>query len=116
MSRTLTARCAIVSLCSTERVTHLRNQLRAVQGRPDIRTIVVWIDGTTAPPLSADEVVLIPPGRYGMKLAAARNAGAERAIESGADLMGLVLTTGHSTARVLQHISSTKQALEGVTP
>lgn len=87
MTETPPARCAIVSLCSSERVTHLRNQLRAVQSRPGIQTIVVWIDGTPPPPLDADDIVLIPPGSHGMKLSAARNAGADRAIERGADLI-----------------------------
>lgn len=87
MNRTPPARTAIVSLCSSERVAHLRNQLRAVRGRPGIQTIVVWIDDTPPPPLSADDIVLIPLGKYGMRLAAARNAGADRAIELGANLV-----------------------------
>ncbi|MCM3695297.1 glycosyltransferase family 2 protein [Microbacterium oleivorans] len=76
---------AVVSLCSTPRVTHLHAQLRALGGVPDLQRIVVWIGDDHPPALDADTVLRVPPGPAGLRLAAARNAGAAAA--AGADLL-----------------------------
>ena len=75
---------AIVTLCSAPRLEHLRNQLRATAGVP---RIVVWIGDDEAPALDAEAVVRVPPGDDGLRLAAARNAGARIAEELGARLL-----------------------------
>lgn len=78
---------AAISLCSTERVHHLRNQLTALTGQPRVRSVVVWVGDNDPPPLEADRIIHVPPGPDGLRLAAARNAGAVTAIESGAELL-----------------------------
>ena len=40
---------AVVSLCSTPRAPHLRNQLAALAGHADVERIVVWIDDDDPP-------------------------------------------------------------------
>jgi len=81
---------AIVTLCSTERVDHLRRQLQAVRrhGDPRVRTIVVWV-GDDKPPadLRVDRLVRVPPATRGLRLAAARNAGANCAVRMGARII-----------------------------
>ncbi|MEH3089905.1 MAG: glycosyltransferase [Microbacterium arborescens] len=74
----------IVTLCSTPRLAHLRNQLRATADHP---RVVVWIGDDEAPELDAEVVVHVPPGPDGLRLAAARNAGARAATTLGADLL-----------------------------
>ncbi|MCZ4067503.1 glycosyltransferase [Microbacterium sp. H37-C3] len=75
---------AIVTLCSAPRLEHLRNQLRATAGVP---RVVVWIGDDDAPLLDAESVVRVPPGAAGLRLAAARNAGARAAEALGARLL-----------------------------
>jgi len=82
-----TARIAVITLCSTPRVAHLRNQLAALAGRPDVDRIVVWIDDDDAPTLDADRILRVDRGAAGLRLAAARNAGADAAIADGATLL-----------------------------
>jgi GT2 family glycosyltransferase len=81
---------AVVTLCSAPRVDHLRRQLAALRRAPDVRTVVVWLGEDAAPDLGADEVLRVPPGEHGLRLAAARNAGADRAVELGAGLVVLL--------------------------
>lgn len=81
---------AVVSLCSTPRVDHLRRQLAALRPEPRTTTVVVWIGDDEPPPLDADEVLRVPPGPDGLRLAAARNAGADRAVALGAGLLVLL--------------------------
>ncbi|RLK52569.1 glycosyltransferase family 2 protein [Microbacterium telephonicum] len=80
-------RVAVISLCSTERVEHLRRQLAATAAGPGIERIVVWIGADAPPPLPAETVLTVPPAPEGLRLAAARNAGAEAAIAGGAELL-----------------------------
>ncbi|SDQ28685.1 glycosyltransferase family 2 protein [Microbacterium sp. cf332] len=75
---------AVVTLCSAPRLAHLRNQLRATAGVP---RVVVWIGDDEAPDLDAECVVHVPPGADGLRLAAARNAGARAAEALGARLL-----------------------------
>ena len=53
---------AVISLCSTERVHHLRNQLAALVNRPDVSTVVVWVGDDDPPVLNADRVLSVPSG------------------------------------------------------
>lgn len=76
---------AVVSMCSLPRVEHLRAQLRALAGVPDVRRIVVWIGDDEPPELDAETVLRVPPGPEGLRLAAGRNAGAAAA--EGAELL-----------------------------
>ena len=78
---------AVITLCSAPRSGHLRRQLHSLAGVADLRTIVVWIGDDEPPTLPADDVLRVPPGRSGLRLAAARNAGADRAVDSGAPLL-----------------------------
>lgn len=86
------ARVAVVSLCSTPRVGHLRNQLAALAANARAAgeaasRIVVWIGDDDAPALDADRTIGVRPGRHGLRLAAARNAGARAAADAGATLL-----------------------------
>jgi N-acetylglucosaminyl-diphospho-decaprenol L-rhamnosyltransferase len=81
---------AVVSLCSTPRVEHLRRQLAALRREPRTTTVVVWLGDDRPPALDADEVLRVPPGPDGLRLAAARNAGADAAVARGADLLVLL--------------------------
>lgn len=83
-------RPAVVTLCSTPRVDHLRRQLAAVRRDPAVLAVVVWVGDDEPPALDADAVLRVPPGPDGLRLAAARNAGADRAVALGADLLVLL--------------------------
>jgi len=78
---------AVVSLCSTPRLAHLRHQLAALAGHRDVRRIVVWVGDDAPPELDAEMVVGVPPGADGLRLGAARNAGASAAVDAGAQLL-----------------------------
>lgn len=80
-------RCAVVTLCSANRLHHLQNQLAALGRYPDVDTVVVWLDREEPPLLDAHEVMHVPPGQNGMQLAAARNLGAQRAMQRGCGLL-----------------------------
>jgi N-acetylglucosaminyl-diphospho-decaprenol L-rhamnosyltransferase len=77
-----------VTLCSAARLDHLLPQRAALARlRPAVPHVVVWLDEAPAPaiPELADAQVLhVPPGPDGLRLAAGRNAGAERALALGA--------------------------------
>jgi len=77
---------AVISLCSTPRVGHLRNQLAALAGG-SVSRIVVWVGDDDPSDLDAEHLIYVPPGRHGLRLAAARNAGANAAIDGGAQLL-----------------------------
>lgn len=86
----------VVTLTSTPRLEHVRNQIAALRRIAAHETaavvstlsvIVVWVGDDTPPQLDADHVLHVPPGPFGLRLAAARNAGANLAVESGADLV-----------------------------
>ena len=77
----------VVTLTSTPRLNHVRNQLAALRRQGDVGIVVVWVGDDTPPPLDADHVLHVPPGPFGLRLAAARNAGADRAVAEGAELV-----------------------------
>lgn len=81
-------RIAVVTLCSTARLDHLRNQLALLNDGEEVdERIVVWVGDDEPPPLDAQSVLRVPPGPGGLRLAAARNAGAQAAIAAGATLL-----------------------------
>ena len=80
----------VVTLCSAERVGHVRAQLAALGREPDLGTTVVWVGADSPPSLDADVVLHLPPTPLGLRLAAARNAGADAAVAAGADLLILL--------------------------
>ncbi|GAA4780925.1 glycosyltransferase family 2 protein [Microbacterium gilvum] len=82
-----TPRTAVVTLCSTPRVGHLRRQLAALAHDCDADRIVVWIGEDDPPGLDADALLHVPPGREGLRLAAARNAGGDAAVRRGAEVV-----------------------------
>lgn len=75
---------AVITLCSSHRLGHLREQLRVLDSTPGVLVIVVWIDETPPPELGRARVAHVPPGPHGLRLAAGRNAGAELALSAGA--------------------------------
>lgn len=78
---------SVVTLCSSPRVAHVRNQLAMLTTSPAVRRIVVWIGDDDPPALDAERIVRVPPGDRGLRLAAARNAGAAAAMADGAELI-----------------------------
>jgi N-acetylglucosaminyl-diphospho-decaprenol L-rhamnosyltransferase len=77
----------VVTLTSTPRLDHSRNQIRALRALGNVDIVVVWVGDDSPPEIDANSLLSVPPGPHGLRLAAARNAGADRAIESGADLI-----------------------------
>ena len=80
-------RTAVVSLCSASRLAHVRNQLAALERHGSLQRIVVWVGDDAPPALDAETVLRIPPGADGLRLGAARNAGARAAVDAGATLI-----------------------------
>jgi N-acetylglucosaminyl-diphospho-decaprenol L-rhamnosyltransferase len=74
----------VVTLCSASRREHLGNQLRLLRG---VDVVVVWLDPLPPEGLEVSRTVHVPPGRDGLRLAAGRNAGADAAVELGAELI-----------------------------
>jgi GT2 family glycosyltransferase len=77
---------AVVTLASAARRQHVDNQL-AVLGTTPVHRVVVWLDADVPTGLDAEAVFGVGPSRDGMRLAAARNAGADRAVQDGAELL-----------------------------
>jgi N-acetylglucosaminyl-diphospho-decaprenol L-rhamnosyltransferase len=79
---------AVVTVASAARREHLDRQQAALR-RSSVGRIVVWLDETVPDDLASlgADIVHVPPGRNGLRLAAARNAGADRAVSGGADLV-----------------------------
>ncbi|ROR65090.1 glycosyltransferase family 2 protein [Agrococcus jenensis] len=77
---------ATITLASRARAGHLARQQERLQGVPGLERVVVWLDAE--PPgdeVPATVVLHVPPAAAGMRLAAARNAGARAAIDRGCD-------------------------------
>ena len=71
----------VVTICSAGRLDHVRRQQRFLSTEP-VQRVVVWLDAEPppeVPELSGAEMVHVPPGEHGMRLAAGRNQGAARA-------------------------------------
>ncbi|MEV4402919.1 glycosyltransferase [Actinoplanes sp. NPDC049598] len=73
---------AVITLCSAARLDHVRRQQRLLASEP-VRRVVVWLDADPPPPFPGAEVVHVPPGEHGMRLAAGRNRGAQAAADAG---------------------------------
>lgn len=83
-------RLATITLASHARLDHLRRQQERLERVEGLERVVVWLDEE---PPAADVpgtlVLHVPRAEEGMRLAAARNAGADAAVAAGAE--GLVL-------------------------
>jgi N-acetylglucosaminyl-diphospho-decaprenol L-rhamnosyltransferase len=73
---------AVITLCSRSRLGHVRRQQHLLSFEP-VRRIVVWLDADPPPPFPGAEVVHVPPGEHGLRLAAGRNRGALAATGAG---------------------------------
>lgn len=78
---------AVVTLASAARRRHVDNQLAVVGRSNGVRRILVWLDDDLPDGIDADVVLSVPAGPDGLRLAAARNAGADRATADGAGLI-----------------------------
>lgn len=83
-----TGRTAVITSCSQHRWDHLMHQRNALQQQhPEVPHFVMWLDAGSPPSIPGATVISIPPGPHGLRLAAARNRGAEAAISNGATLL-----------------------------
>jgi N-acetylglucosaminyl-diphospho-decaprenol L-rhamnosyltransferase len=80
-------RVTVVTLSSTPRLAHLQNQVNAVRELGEVDIVLVWVGEDAPPALDVDHTLHVPPGPHGLRLAAARNAGADRAVRAGAELV-----------------------------
>lgn len=78
---------AVVTLASAARRAHVDNQLAVVGRSSGVRRMLVWLGDDSPTGIDADVVLSVPPGPDGLRLAAARNAGADRAVADGAGLV-----------------------------
>jgi hypothetical protein len=88
----MSALTAVVTLCSIARLDHVRRQQRLLASEP-VRRIVVWLDAEpppTVPEFARAELVHVPPGEQGLRLATGRDRGAERALAGGATMLVLL--------------------------
>jgi len=72
---------AVITICSASRLDHVRRQQRFLRTEP-VQRVIVWLDAEPPPPVpefAGAELVHVPPGEQGLRLAAGRNRGAERA-------------------------------------
>lgn len=74
---------AVITIGSAARLEHVRRQQEFLAGSPVTR-VLVWLDRQPPPD---DGWIHVPPGEHGLRLAAARNAGAARALGAGATLL-----------------------------
>lgn len=82
----MTSTTAVITLCSESRLDHVRRQQRLLSAEP-VRRVVVWLDPEpplVVPEFDGAELVHVPPGRNGLRLAAGRNRGA---LAAGAGLL-----------------------------
>lgn len=88
----MTAPTAVITICSASRLDHVRRQQRFLAPEPVLR-VVVWLDQDLPPPVpefAGAEIVHVPPGQHGLRLAAGRDRGADRALAAGAGLLVLL--------------------------
>ncbi|GAA0553519.1 hypothetical protein GCM10010172_40070 [Paractinoplanes ferrugineus] len=73
---------AVVTLGSAARLDHVRRQQRMLGAEP-VRRVLVWLDAdpppASVPEFAGAELVHVPPGEHGLRLAAGRNQGARTA-------------------------------------
>ncbi|MFI5934202.1 glycosyltransferase family 2 protein [Actinoplanes sp. NPDC051494] len=88
----MSATTAVVTICSASRLDHVRRQQRFL-ARERVRRVVVWLDAgppPSVPEFAGAELVHVPPGERGMRLAAGRDRGVERALAGGAGFLVLL--------------------------
>ncbi|GIF23139.1 hypothetical protein BJ973_000504 [Actinoplanes tereljensis] len=77
----------VITLCSAARLDHVRRQQELLATEP-VRRILVWLDAgpppSSLPEFAGADLVHVPPGRQGLRLAAGRNRGA---LAAGAGLL-----------------------------
>ncbi|ROS26069.1 glycosyltransferase family 2 protein [Cellulomonas sp. PhB150] len=78
---------AVITVCSDGRLAHLRHQAIGVRRQGADLYVVTWVGEDPPGPLDADHVVHVAPGHDGLRVAAARNAGADLAVRLGADVL-----------------------------
>jgi N-acetylglucosaminyl-diphospho-decaprenol L-rhamnosyltransferase len=77
----MTPTTAVITLFSEARLDHVRRQQRLLRSEP-VRRTLVWLDACPppAPPeFAGAELIHVPPGGEGLRLAAGRNRGAHAA-------------------------------------
>lgn len=85
----MNARTAVITICSAGRLDHVRRQQRLLRAEPGQR-VIVWLDEEPPPPVpefAGATMEHVPPGKQGLRLAAGRDRGAERALAAGASLL-----------------------------
>ena len=84
-------RVAVITPASGNRLAHLHRQRRFLREVPtegmEVVRIEAWLDEEAPPSVPAIPVVHVPPGRFGMRVGAARNAAARLALEHDVDLL-----------------------------
>jgi len=87
----MTERIAVITPASENRLMHLHRQRRFLREvLPPEREVIrveAWLDASEPPLFDGAMHVHVPPGRDGMRVGAARNAAAQLALDSGADLL-----------------------------
>lgn len=87
----MTLRIAVITPASADRLAHLHRQRRMLREVPsadiEIVRIEAWLDHEVPPAPPGVHTVHVPPGRNGLRVGAARNAAARRAMEHGVDLL-----------------------------
>ncbi|GAA2712748.1 glycosyltransferase family 2 protein [Actinoplanes palleronii] len=81
----MTPTTAVITLCSAARLDHVRRQQRLLRSTP-VRRIVVWLDADPPPgppEFAGADLLHVPPGENGLRLAAGRNRGAAAAADAG---------------------------------
>ncbi|MFJ4254670.1 galactosyltransferase-related protein [Microbacterium sp. NPDC090003] len=87
----MTLRVAVITPASGNRLAHLHRQRRFLHdaGGDGIEMVRIeaWLDADDPSGFDGAECVHVPPGRYGLRVGAARNAAAAEALALGADLL-----------------------------
>ena len=85
----MAALTAVITICSASRLDHVRRQQRFLTTEP-VHRVLVWLDADappSVPEFAGAELLHVPPGEQGMRLATARNRGAEQALAAGATFL-----------------------------
>lgn len=86
----MTGATAVVTAASAARLAHVRRQqafLDELGTDPPPVRVIAWLDEDAPPAFAGARTLHVPPGRDGLRVAAARNAAAEAALDAGAELM-----------------------------
>ena len=87
----MTARIAVITPASENRLSHLHRQRRFLRevapADHEVVRIEAWLDDSAPPAFDGAVPVHVSPGRDGMRVGAARNAAAEVALAADVDLL-----------------------------